>query len=110
VQISKLLAAEGWRHAPDPDEEGGTAFEREGVRLDLTFLMRAESVGVFTPMRDGPAFWGENVFADDVVGFRGVLIAAIPFETLKAMKAFVRPEAGDAAKDRVDLEQMSRLA
>jgi hypothetical protein len=29
-QIRRLLEADGWLHAPEPDEDGGTGFERGG--------------------------------------------------------------------------------
>jgi hypothetical protein len=39
-RIAELLAADGWKHAPEEDEDGGTGYERGGVRLELTFLVR----------------------------------------------------------------------
>ena len=33
-QIAALLEEDGWHHAPEPDEDGGTGYERAGVRLD----------------------------------------------------------------------------
>ena len=38
-RIARLLEAEGWKHAPEPDEDGGTGYERDAVRLELTFLV-----------------------------------------------------------------------
>src|SRR5207244_9893525 len=39
-RITALLEADGWRHAPSEDEDGGTGYERGAVRLELTFLVR----------------------------------------------------------------------
>jgi hypothetical protein len=38
-RIVELLIAEGWRHAPGEDRDGGTGYERAGVRLKLTDLV-----------------------------------------------------------------------
>ena len=51
-RIAALLEEDGWRHAPDPDENGGTGYERDGVRLELTYLVRREDGGIVTPLRD----------------------------------------------------------
>ena len=32
--VAALLEADGWRHAPEEDEDGGTGYERDSVRLD----------------------------------------------------------------------------
>jgi hypothetical protein len=32
-RIAELLRRDGWAHAPEPDEQGGTGYERDGVRL-----------------------------------------------------------------------------
>ena len=109
VRIARLLGGDDWRHAPDEDEDGGTGFECGGVRLELTFLVRAANGGVFTPLRSGPAFWAADALGNDVAELRGVRAPVIPFATLKGMKAFARPEAADAAKDRIDLERLARL-
>ena len=51
-RIAALLEEDGWRHAPEPDEDGGTGYERAGVRLELTFLVRGDGGRVVTPLRD----------------------------------------------------------
>jgi hypothetical protein len=50
--IAELLEADGWRHAPLHDEDGGTGYERGSVRLELTYLVRGSDGRVFTPLRD----------------------------------------------------------
>ena len=41
-RIARLLALEGWMHAPEEGEDGYTGYERAGVRLELAFLDRDE--------------------------------------------------------------------
>jgi hypothetical protein len=55
-RIVALLEQDGWRHAPAEDEDGGTGYERAGVRLELTYLVR-DAEGVLTPLSTGPARW-----------------------------------------------------
>src|SRR5919198_549125 len=68
-RISKLLEGDGWVHAPEPDEDGGTGYENGGVRLELTYLVRDDRGSVFTPLRGGRAAWsGDALAADAAVG------------------------------------------
>ena len=64
-QIDGVLRGSGWRHAPDPDEDGGTGYERDGVRLELTYLVRREDGRVVTPLRELEATWPEDAFGAD---------------------------------------------
>ena len=41
-RIAALLDGEGWHHAPEADEDGGTGYEQGAVRLELTYLVRGE--------------------------------------------------------------------
>jgi hypothetical protein len=45
LAIGGLLSADGWQHAPRRDEDGGTGYEREGVRVELTLSSRATMAG-----------------------------------------------------------------
>lgn len=40
ARIAALLEPEGWQHAPEAGEDGYTAYERGGVRLELALLAR----------------------------------------------------------------------
>ena len=51
-RIVELLEQDGWRHAPDDEEDGGTGYERDGVRLELTYLVRADRCGSPASPRD----------------------------------------------------------
>jgi hypothetical protein len=52
-RIDALLAADGWKHAPEEGEDGYTGYERGLVRLEVAFLARGEKEQVYTPLREG---------------------------------------------------------
>src|ERR687887_2126604 len=87
-RIAALLEADGWRHAPAEDEDGGTGYERHGVRLELTFLTRNDRGDVFIPLRDGLVPWTQESFADDVRELGGVRSRLITLASLRGMKAW----------------------
>ena len=109
-QIAALLHADGWHHAPEADEDGGTGYERGRIRLELTYLVRDRDGRVFTPLASGRATWPEKTFADDVGELRGVRARLVGLIPLTLGKSFPRDDANDARKDRADFEQLSRLA
>jgi hypothetical protein len=102
-RIARLLESDGWRHAPAEDEDGGTGYERDGVRLELTYLTRNADGDVFIPLRDGPVPWAKESFADDVRELSGVRSRVITLASLRSMKSWPRDDPEDAAKDRADL-------
>jgi hypothetical protein len=106
-RIAKLLESDGWRHAPAKEEDGGTGYERDGVRLELTYLARNADGGVFIPLRDGPAPWAKESFADDVRELSGVRSRVITLASLRGMKSWPRDDPEDADKDRADLAILS---
>ena len=53
ARIEEVLAAGGWADLLDRDIEGGKAFGREGVRLELTYLYRDDDGEISTPLLDG---------------------------------------------------------
>jgi ADP-ribose pyrophosphatase YjhB (NUDIX family) len=107
-RIAELLLTDGWVHAPLPDEDGGTGFEREGVRLELTFVIRDDS-RVSTPLTHGLATWPEDAFRDDVRELRGVRARVLDFAALLRGKSEARGDPAEAAKDREDFERLSDL-
>ena len=109
-QITKLLLTNGWRHAPVDDEDGGTGFERAGVRLELTYLVRGDDGRAYIPLRSGAVVWsGKDALADDVGELRGVQSRLIGLESLREGKATSRDDMEDAAKDRADFTHLSQL-
>jgi aminoglycoside-2''-adenylyltransferase len=103
-RIAEILAADGWVHAPADDEDGGTAYKREGVRLELTYLVRNGDGDVFIPLRDGLAPWVKGSFGDDERVLLGVRVRVITLMSLRRMKAWPREDPDDIAKDLGDLE------
>jgi len=108
-RIAAVLRESGWRHAPDPEEDGGTGYERDGVRLELTFLVRRSDGNVVTPLREFEATWPEGAFASDERELRGVRARLLSLDALTSGKSSPRDDAGDAAKDRADFDVLSGL-
>jgi aminoglycoside-2''-adenylyltransferase len=106
-RIVELLEEDGWRHAPEPDEDGGTGYERGAVRLELTFLVR-DGDRVFTPLRSGRAEWGEGSFGDDVGELAGVRARLLAREALLRGKSSPRADPDEAAKDRADAAALAQ--
>jgi Aminoglycoside-2''-adenylyltransferase len=109
-RITAVLLADGWRHAPEEGEDGFTGYERQGVKLEVAFLARAENGEVYTPLREGRGSWPTGAFEDDVAELRGVRARVVSLRALKADKSEVRDDALVAAKDRADVATLSRLA
>ena len=105
-RIAELLTSDGWHHAPEDDEDGGTGYEREGVRLELTYLVRDDDV-VFTPLREGRGTWAPDALGSEVRGLDGVRTRLVALEALRRGKAKPRDDPADAAKDRADFERLS---
>jgi hypothetical protein len=82
-RIVPLLEKDGWRHAPEPDEDGGTGYERDGVRLELTYLVPDEGGRVCIPLQRGLMPWPEGAFGDDVGELDGVRAQLIGRHALK---------------------------
>ena len=108
-RIVELLRADGWRHAPLEDEDGGTGYERGGVRLELTYLVRERERRIVTPLRHGAAVWPEGAFANDVRELDGVRSRIVALAALTEGKSSPRDDPDDAAKDRADFAVLTRL-
>jgi hypothetical protein len=108
-RIRELLGADGWLHAPRPEEDGGTGYERAGVRLELTFLVREQDGSIAIPFRRGPGRWAEEAFGEDVGELGGVGARLISRTWLTRNKRDGRGDPTDAAKDRADYERLARL-
>jgi len=108
-RITTLLEQDGWQHVPDADEDGGTGYERGGVRLELTFLVRSETGVVATPLRDLDAPWPADAFASDMRELVGTRARLIDLGALRSSKASRRAEPAEAARDSADLETLAAL-
>jgi len=102
--VRSLLERDGWRHAPEPEEDGGTGFERGTVRLELTYLVRLDDGAIATPFRAGPAAWDADALADEVRELLGVRCRVVSRAALLRGKSTPREEPDEAARDRADYE------
>ena len=109
-RIVELLRAEGWVHAPHDDEDGGTGYELDSVRLELTYLVRDSSGRVFIPLRDTQAEWPKDGLGEDVRELGDVRARLVSLPALRRGKSAPRDDPADAAKDRADFEALSRAA
>jgi hypothetical protein len=108
-RIGEVLEADGWRHTPSADDDGGTGYERGAVRLELTYLVRDGDGSIFIPLRNGHASWSEDALANDVRELLGVRSRVVGLAALTRGKATVRDDSDEAAKDRADFDVLSRL-
>ena len=101
-RIEELLSAVGWRAVPSPEDDGGTGYERGMVRLELTYLVRADDGGVYIPLRSRRAQWPADALEQEVAELRGVRARIVARQPLARMKASPREDPADAAKDVAD--------
>ena len=108
-RIAQLLEAEGWKHAPEADEDGGTGYERDGVRLELTFVVFGDRGEVYVPLRAGRVLWSNEPMSAELAELSGVRARVLGLAALKRGKARFRDDPAEAAKDRTDFATLSRL-
>jgi hypothetical protein len=108
ARIAALLKADRWEHTPEVGEDGYTVYQRGGVRLELAFLARDGDGAVSTPLRDGRAAWPDQAFGGDVAELHGVRARVMSLRALIADKSEARDDPAAAAKDRADVEILSR--
>ena len=108
-RISELLRADGWRHAPRQDDDGGTGYERGAVRLELTYLVRAGDGTIYTPLSEGRVEWPEEALGSDYRELQEVRARLIGLGPLTSGKSWARDDPDDAAKDRADHARLSLL-
>jgi hypothetical protein len=108
-RIEALLNQEGWLDLNDPDVDGGRAFGRNGVRLELTYLRRDPDGEVYTPLLDGTrGRWTSEALGDDVAELAGVRCRVVSLVSLVRMKERDRGDAYEA-KDRADAALLAEL-
>ena len=108
-RIAGLLSAEGWKHAPEADEDGGTGYERDAVRLELTFLVPGDEGEVYIPLRAGRALWSDEPMSTDLAELSGVRARVLGLAELKRGKSRSRDDPAEAVKDRADFATLSQL-
>ena len=108
-RIARLLEGEGWKHAPEPDEDGGTGYERDAVRLELTFLVLGDGGEVYIPLRAGRVLWSDEPLGIEVAELSGVRARVLGLAEMKRGKFHVRNDPLEAVKDRADFALLSQL-
>lgn len=94
-RIAALLGADGWVHAPEKEEEGGTGYEREGVRLELTFIEQVP--------------FAADAFGDDRAELDGVRARLMSLQALRRGKSTPRDDPEDGVKDQADASVLASL-
>jgi hypothetical protein len=108
-RIEPVLASCGWDDLHDPDVDGGKAFGRDGVRLELTYLHRDPDGSIYTPLLDGTrGRWTGETLADDVEALEGVRASVVSRSGLMRMKQHDRG-AQYQARDAADYEALRGL-
>jgi Aminoglycoside-2''-adenylyltransferase len=105
--IESLLEAHGWRHRPSDEDDGGTGYERGGVRLELTFLVEDADGNVFIPLRSGRALWSPEPLGDETRDLDGTRARVVKVDLLRRGKSSPRDDPADAAKDRADYDALT---
>ncbi len=103
--IRTLLAADGWTPVPAAEDEGYTTYSRDGVDVDLAFLVRDEG-GVYTPSASGRGEWPPDSFGTDVRELAGRRAHVVSRSSLLADKSEVREGGDTAAKDAADVSAL----
>jgi len=107
--IRSALTSSGWKHKPESDEDGGTGYERDGIRVELTYLVAGERDGVFIALRERNVLWSDRPLGGDVLELGGVRARVVPLELLRRGKSKPRDDLDDAEIDRADFAVLSRL-
>jgi hypothetical protein len=108
-RVRGLLEGDGWRHAPEPGDDGYTGYERGDVRLELAILERDDGGTVFTPLRQGRGEWPAGSFGDDEAGLAGVVARVVGLTPLLEDKSGPRLDQVAADKDRADVAVLAAL-
>jgi CubicO group peptidase (beta-lactamase class C family) len=104
--VASLLGAAGWRHAPEPGEDGGTGYERGTVRVEVTYVESDGDV-VVVPLSDRHAVLSDTPLGDEERELLGVRARVLSLAVLRAGKSRPRDDPSDAAKDRADAEALA---
>ena len=110
-RIDSVLAARGWVDLEDPDVDGGKAFGRDGVRLELTYLYRDADGEVYTPLLDGTrGRWTDQSLGDEIGVLNGVRCRVVSLASMIRMKEpGRRSQPEEVAKDTADYEVLRAL-
>ena len=107
--IKSTLVAAGWEHTPTAEDAVGTRYRRRTAQVEFTFVEPGDGGRVTVPLPSGPVTWSSQPFGDIRATLLGVTCRTIPLAVLTEGKSRPRDGAAEAAKDRADLEALSRL-
>jgi hypothetical protein len=107
--IGTALLAAGWRHTPVPDEVVGTRYQLGRAQVEFTFFVKEVTGMVVVPRPGAPIVVSAEPLGFDRRAMGGVTARVFPLALLRAGKATPREGVADGAKDRADLEALSRV-
>ena len=93
ADVADLVSASGWRHAPEPGEDGYTGYERGPLRIELAFAEHGA--------------WAPGALDDDVEQLNGVTARVVSLASLVADKSEDHDDPAVTAKDRADLATLT---
>lgn len=110
-RIAQVLQNDGWTHEPEGAQDGGAAFTRGAVSVELAFLQRDDADSEpYTPLANAErAAWAAGAFGRDVLTLCGVRARVITLAALREEKAGSHDDPVTAAKDRQDRATLARL-
>ncbi|WP_323097604.1 nucleotidyltransferase domain-containing protein [Intrasporangium sp. YIM S08009] len=108
-RIHGCLVSAGWQHTPLEGEIEGTRYARDGVRLELTFLVDGDEGEVFIPFEPEPALWSAEPFGNETKVLGGVCARIVPLGRMLADKERARADPAEGSKDRADLESLQSV-
>jgi hypothetical protein len=106
ARLHDCLLAAGWEHTPVSGEVVGTRYARDGVRLELTFLVAGDAGEVYLPFEPEPMMWSPEPFGGETRTLEGVSARTLPLARMLADKEHARDDPAGGDKDRADLEAL----
>ena len=107
LAIGSVLEADGWRHQPSEDDDGGTGYERGRVRLELTFLVEGSDGTVRIPLRSGTALWSEEPLGDETRELDGTRARVVKLELLRRGKSSPRVGCWRARQSQMSVARLA---
>jgi hypothetical protein len=107
--VGTALRDAGWRHTPVPDEVVGTRYQLGRSQVEFTFLVTDGDGLVVVPRPGAPIVVSAEPLGVDRRELRGVTARVFPLALLRHGKATPREGVAEGAKDRADLQALSRV-
>jgi hypothetical protein len=94
---------------PNRTRTAALGYERDHVRLELTYNRRRDDGRIVIPLRGGDAELPDGTFGEDTRTLEGVSARLVALATLREGKSAPREASDDAAKDVADSHVLSGL-